>query len=54
MSSQDVDYYRARAVAERDAARTASEPSIAAIHLELAEHYEAIVRLHRSGTTTAK
>ena len=46
MSRNDIEYYRRRAISEREAANAASQPNIAAIHLELAEHYEAIVRLH--------
>lgn len=36
----DLDYYRARALEERDRAAAASDPSIANIHLELAAKYE--------------
>lgn len=43
MSSHDSDYYRARAEQEREAARDASKRYIAAIHLELARSYEALV-----------
>lgn len=46
MSRNELEYYRARALAEREAAEAASEPHVAAIHRELAEHYEAIVRLN--------
>lgn len=46
MSRNDLEYYSERALAEREAARTAKEPRVAAIHLQLAEHYEAIVRLN--------
>ena len=46
MSRNDFEYYRARALAEREAAKAAKEPHIATIHLELARLYEAIVRLN--------
>ena len=46
MWRNDLEYYRARALAEREAAETAKEPRIAAIHLQLAEHYESIVQLN--------
>ena len=40
----DVAYYRARAGTHREAALAAAESHIAAIHRDLAERYEAIVR----------
>lgn len=43
MTSEQHDYYRKRAAAERKAAADAPDPSIARLHLELAERYEAIV-----------
>lgn len=46
---EDVEYYRARALTERDAAEAACQPNIAAIHLQLAEHYEALLRSNGSG-----
>lgn len=42
MSSNDIDYYRARAVDEHECAAKADGESIARIHLELAEKYEAL------------
>lgn len=44
MSTNDKDYYRARALEERDRAATAHEPSIAAIHRDLADKYEALAK----------
>jgi hypothetical protein len=42
MSSDDIEYYLARAAQERDAAADASQSNIAAIHAELARLYEAL------------
>ena len=42
MSTSDKDYYRARALEERDRAQTANERKIAAIHRDLAKKYEAL------------
>ncbi len=42
MSADDIEYYRARAVEEREAATDASRSNIAAIHEELARLYEAL------------
>jgi hypothetical protein len=42
--SSDADYFRARAIEERDCAATASEPNIVGIHLNLAEKYEGLVQ----------
>jgi hypothetical protein len=44
MSSDEIEYYRARAEQERKAADDASQADVAAIHLELAKAYEALVR----------
>jgi hypothetical protein len=44
MSSDEIEYYRARARQEREAAADASQADVAAIHLELARLYEALVR----------
>ena len=44
MSSQDEDYYRARAIEERRAARDASQANVAMIHEELARLYEALAQ----------
>jgi len=44
MSQSNFDYFRLRAEQEREAARKASEPYIAAIHSELADGYEAVLR----------
>jgi hypothetical protein len=43
MSGNDTEYFRKRAVAERTLAVTASDPAVAAIHIQLAERYEALV-----------
>lgn len=42
MSTDDIEYYRARAEQEREAATDASQSNIAAIHEELARLYEAL------------
>lgn len=42
MSSQDIHYFRARAVQEREAANQSDKQFIAEIHLELARAYEAL------------
>jgi hypothetical protein len=47
----DLDYYRARALEERNRAAAASDPSIANIHLELAAKYEARAKDARAGPT---
>lgn len=43
MSSTDTAYYRSRAEQEREAAHSAVDEFIAAIHLELAVAYEALL-----------
>jgi hypothetical protein len=47
MSGNDIEYFRTRAVAERTLAGTASDPAVAAIHNELAERYEELIRIQR-------
>jgi hypothetical protein len=42
MSSDDIAYYRARAADERERANQAKSESIAQIHLDLADKYEAL------------
>ena len=42
MSSHDIEYYRARAAQEREAADQSDKQFIAEIHLELARAYEAL------------
>ena len=42
MSAQDEEYYRARAIEERQAAAEASQSEVALIHAELACLYEAL------------
>ena len=44
MSSDDIEYYRTRAADERRAAADATQSEVAAIHLELAKLYEALVQ----------
>ena len=43
MSSEDADYYRQRAQAEREQARSAANANVAEIHDELARLYEALI-----------
>lgn len=43
MQPQDVEYYRARAAAERRLAKASDNADVAAIHAELALQYEALV-----------
>lgn len=43
MSSEDIEYYRQRAVDERALALKADRQEIAAIHEELARQYQALV-----------
>lgn len=43
MSSDDLAYYRQRAAAEREAAKSSSNVEIAEIHQELARLYDALV-----------
>ena len=42
--SSDAEYYRVRAIEERELAAIAAQPNIVAIHLELAEQYEALAQ----------
>lgn len=43
MAQNDVDYYRGRAIEERERALSADRQDVAAIHLELARLYDALV-----------
>ena len=43
MQPYDVDYYRARAASERKLAEASGNAEVAAIHLELAIQYEALI-----------
>jgi hypothetical protein len=43
MQLDDVEYYRARAATERERAEMSANAEVAAIHLELAIQYEALV-----------
>lgn len=47
MSSDDVMYYRQRAMVERERAKASSNTNVAEIHEELARLYEALVE-HKS------
>lgn len=49
--TSDVDYYRARAFEERERAVTASNPSIANIHCDLAAKYEALAKQGKTRPT---
>ena len=42
MTSDDIEYYRARSIEEHLAAADASQSNVAAIHEELARLYEAL------------
>ena len=44
MSSSDIEYFRERAAVERALAKAAGNPTVAAIHDELARGYEALAR----------
>lgn len=44
MSSNDANYFRDRAAAERALAAAANHPVVAAVHGELAERYDALVK----------
>ena len=44
MSAHDEEYYRARAIEERQAAADATQSEVALIHAELARLYEAMAR----------
>ena len=43
MHTEDLEYYRARAAAERALAQASENADVAAIHEELANQYEALV-----------
>ena len=44
MSAHDEEYFRARAIEERQAAADATKSEVALIHAELARLYEALAR----------
>ena len=48
MAHHDSDYYRARAIEQRGAARDAENPDVAAIHRELAQKFEGLAEQHDS------
>jgi hypothetical protein len=41
--NKSMEYYRGRALRERELARASASASVARIHIEMAEHYENIV-----------
>lgn len=43
MACDDIDYYRARAIEEREKALASDRQNVAEIHLELARLYDALV-----------
>lgn len=43
MARNDIDYYRARAIEEREQALASDRQNVAEIHLELARLYDALV-----------
>jgi hypothetical protein len=43
MSLDDIEYYRRRALEERELAHNSTTPEAASAHAELAGHYEALV-----------
>lgn len=43
MSSNDTEYYRQRAITERELAKASTRSNVAAIHEELARQYDALV-----------
>ena len=45
MAANELDYFRQRALEERARAAGCRDPSIAKIHLDLAEEYEALADL---------
>ena len=47
-------YFRSRMLAERQAARKAALPKAAAIHRELADRYEAVLRACEPGAEHAQ
>lgn len=51
MQPSDLDYYRQRAIVERDRASTAPTEVIAAVHERLAAGYEELIELHEAGST---
>ena len=44
MSLDDIEYYRRRAHEERERAKKTDIPEAAKAHLDLAGHYEALIR----------
>ena len=50
MRINDSEYYRRRSASERAMAQAASDPRVAAIHHQLADRYEALVRAGKRPT----
>ena len=48
MPSENIDYFRARALEERERAAAAADPAIRAVHLDFAGRYEAAAGQLRS------
>jgi hypothetical protein len=48
-----MEYYQNRALCERELARTSINASVARIHIEMAKHYEKIVREGQTTSATA-
>jgi hypothetical protein len=51
--SEDIEYYRDRALVERSRAKTAPSPQIAAVHDQLASLYEALTSEGQEGSDAA-
>ncbi|MCL6741805.1 hypothetical protein LZ518_11770 [Sphingomonas sp. RB56-2] len=51
MSTEDSEYFRARAIEERARAADCDDQSIANIHLDLAEKYETLATMANGQTT---
>lgn len=43
IDSDDIDYFNARALAERELSEAATDEAVAQVHLKLAERYERLV-----------
>ena len=49
MDQESVEYYVRRSAKERKLAKLASDPKVAKVHSELAEHYERLVDSQQTG-----
>jgi hypothetical protein len=54
MPQSDEEYFRSRAVAERELAASASTPAVAAIHISLARGYDELVRREQQPLQTIR